>query len=206
MVVLGRVLHESPSQTAGPYVHIGCTPNYIGLKGIYGGHDLGENLVGEDTPGQRISISGCIFDGIRTPIRDGIVEVWQADHLGLFNSPVEKRGKSAKGFVGWARRATDPSTGEFSFLTVKSGATPFTDGNMQAPFISFWIAARGINLGLHTRMYFPDEIEANQRDPVLSRLEHSGRISTLLAREVSENEYRFDIHLQGERETVFFDV
>ena len=206
MVVLDRMLHESPSQTAGPYVHIGCTPNFIGIKGSFGGHDLGECLISDGTPGRRIRITGCIFDGLRTPIKDGIVEVWQADHLGLFNSPVERRGKSASGFVGWGRRATDPSSGEFSFSTIKPGPTPFVDARMQAPFISFWIAARGINLGLHTRMYFPDEIEANRQDPVLTRLEHSSRISTLLANEVSENEYRFDIVLQGEDETVFFDV
>lgn len=75
-----------------------------------------------------------------------------------------------------------------------------------APHITFWIVARGINLGLHTRMYFPDEAEANAEDPVLARIEHRSRVATLIAREEASNNYVFDIHLQGERETVFLDI
>ncbi len=206
MAIRSRVLHETPSQTAGPFVHIGCTPNRIGLANAYRGQDLGERLFDNGVPGQRIVVEGCVFDGIGTPVKDGMVEIWQADHKGLFNSPQDRRGQSSLGFSGWGRQATDPETGEFSFGTIKPGETPFVDGRMQAPFISFWIVARGVNLGLHTRMYFPDEAERNRQDPVLSKLEHACRIQTLIASCVSDNHYRFDIRLQGEGETVFFDV
>ena len=83
---------------------------------------------------------------------------------------------------------------------------PFRDGRLQAPHVTFWIVARGINLGLHTRMYFPDEEAANAEDPVLTRIEHQSRVPTLIAKADGAGTYRFDIRLQGEGETVFFDV
>ena len=83
---------------------------------------------------------------------------------------------------------------------------PFHDGRLQAPHITFWIVARGINLGLNTRMYFPDEEEANAADPILTRIEHQVRVPTLIAKAEGKGNYRFDIHLQGESETVFFDI
>ena len=97
-------------------------------------------------------------------------------------------------------------TGEFVFETVKPGPVPFVDGRMQAPHISVWIVARGINIGLQTRLYFADEAAANASDPVLSRIEHQNRIPTLLAQPEGDGVYRFDIHLQGPKETIFFDV
>ena len=75
-----------------------------------------------------------------------------------------------------------------------------------APHITFWIVARGINLGLHTRMYFPEEEQANAEDPLLLRLEHRDRMKTMVAQAEGKDSYRFDIHLQGERETVFLDI
>jgi protocatechuate 3,4-dioxygenase alpha subunit len=95
--------------------------------------------------------------------------------------------------------------GEFRFETIKPGRVPFRDGRLMAPHISFWIVARGINLGLSTRMYFADEETANAEDPVLARIEHRVRVPTLLAPR-DGNGYRFDIHLQGDKETVFFDI
>jgi len=196
-------LHESPSQTAGPYVHIGCVPNFCGIKGVYP-EDLGARMVNDQTIGQRITITGTIFDGTGTPLKDAMVEIWQADAAGLFNSPSETRGTADRNFTGWGRAAGDYATGEWRFDTVMPGAVPFPDGRMQSPHVTFWIAARGINLGLQTRMYFPDQ--DNSADPVLSRIEHQSRIPTLIADQVDASTYRFNIRLQGDRETIFFDI
>jgi protocatechuate 3,4-dioxygenase alpha subunit len=98
------------------------------------------------------------------------------------------------------------ATGEFVFDTVKPGRVPFHDGRLQAPHATFWIVARGINIGLHTRMYFADEEAANAEDPILTRIEHQNRVPTLLAKSEGADVYRFDIHLQGPHETIFFDI
>ena len=206
MVAKQIPMRESPSQTAGPYVQIGCTPNLCGLENMYGGKDLGNSMLNERTRGRRISISGQVLDGTGTPIRDGIVEIWQADHQGLYNSPLETRGKPDPDFWGWGRQATGFKTRRFRFETIIPGQVPWPDGRMQAPHINFWIGARGVNLGLNTRMYFPDFEEMNDHDPILSGLEHRSRISTLVAEALSADAYRFDIVLQGHNETLFFEV
>lgn len=200
---LGR-LKESPSQTAGPYVHIGLTPNYLGIEGVYDA-DLGKAMVNDKTKGERIAVTGRIIDGSGTPLRDAVVEIWQADAAGLYNSPSELRGDADPEFTGWGRTGVDWKTGQYRFETVKPGRVPFWDGRMQAPHITFWIVARGINIGLHTRMYFGDEEEANAEDPVLTRIELQVRVPTLIAARDGDT-YTFDIHLQGENETVFFDI
>ena len=197
-------LKETASQTAGPYVHIGLTPNFAEIGGVYG-RDLGATMTNDDTRGERITISGQVIDGANTPLRDALVEIWQADADGLYNSPSETRGAADPNFAGFGRCPTDLDTGVFRFDTVKPGRVPFTDGRLMAPHISFWIVARGINLGLLTRMYFADEEAANKEDPVLARIEHQVRIPTLLARR-SGSGYGFDIRLQGENETIFFDI
>ena len=198
-------LKESPSQTAGPYVHIGCTPNFAEIKGIYP-QDLGHAMITGNVQGQRIRITGRVIDGTGTPLRDAMIEIWQPDAAGLFNSPAETRGTADPNFTGWGRCASDMRTGEFAFDTVKPGAVPFVDGRMQAPHVTLWIVARGINLGLHTRMYFPDEEAANAADPILSRIEHQTRVKTLIGADKGDNHYHFDIRLQGHNETVFFDI
>ena len=197
-------LKETPSQTAGPYVHIGCNPNFINNTGQYE-QDLGASLINENTTGERISLTGRIFDATAAPLRDAMVEIWQADYNGLYPALNEHRGTADPHFTGWGRCACDFETGEYNFDTIKPGPVPFNDGRMQAPHITFWIVARGINIGLHTRMYFPDEA-ANPDDPVLGRIEHKARIPTLIAEQAAKGAYRFDIHLQGENETVFFDI
>lgn len=197
-------LKETPSQTAGPYVHIGLTPNGCGIEGVYAG-DLGAAMVNDRTLGQRITITGRVLDGTGTPLKDALVEIWQADAEGLYNSPSELRGTADPNFTGWGRSACDGTTGEFRFETVKPGRVPFKDGRKMAPHVNFWIVARGINLGLNTRMYFGDEQAANAEDPVLMRIEHRVRVPTLIAA-VDGSACRFDIHLQGEKETVFFDI
>ncbi|MFC2251665.1 protocatechuate 3,4-dioxygenase subunit alpha [Labrys portucalensis] len=195
---------ESPSQTAGPYVHIGLTPNFAEIAGVYD-HDLGDVMVNDATKGERISVRVRVIDGLGTPLKDALVEIWQADHAGLYNSPSERRGKADPHFTGWGRKATDMTTGECVFETVKPGRVPFKDGRLMAPHLTVWIVARGINLGLHTRLYFADEAEANAEDPVLARIEHRHRVATLVAAREGDA-YVFDIHLQGEHETVFFDI
>ncbi|MDF3416115.1 protocatechuate 3,4-dioxygenase subunit alpha [Sulfitobacter sp. M57] len=204
MVQKLEYLRESPSQTAGPYVHIGCTPNFTGIE-IYG-NDLGVSMKTGTVKGQEITIRGIVFDGTGTPLRDAMIEIWQADAAGLFASQNETRGTSDPNFTGWGRSPGDMNTGEFCFETVKPGAVPFVDGRMQAPHITMWIVARGLNMGLHTRIYFEDEADANSADPILSRIEHQNRISTLLAKKQSDGTYRFDVHLQGPHETIFFDI
>lgn len=197
-------LKETPSQTAGPYVHIGCVPNFCEIGGVYP-EDLGKTMVNDKTKGERITVRGHVIDGAGAPLRDALIEIWQADAAGLYNSPSEMRGAADPNFTGWGRCPTDMQTGEFVFETIKPGRVPFRDGRLMAPHITFWIVARGINIGLQTRMYFGDEQKANEEDPILQRIEHKVRVPTLIAR-AEGNTYHFDIHLQGENETVFFDI
>lgn len=195
---------ESASQTAGPYVHIGLTPNFAGIGGVYPA-DLGTKLVGEDARGERITITGHVYDGTGDPLRDAVVEIWQADADGLYNSPAEKRGMADPHFTGWGRCPTDAETGLFRFETIKPGRVPYTGNTFMAPHITVWIVARGINVGLQTRLYFADEAEANAQDPLLAQVDPPQRATTLLAARNGDT-YTFDIHLQGERETVFLDI
>lgn len=187
------VLKESASQTAGPYVHIGLTPNFCGITGVYP-RDLGQEMVNAGTKGERITITGRIIDGGGLAVKDALVEIWQADGQGIYNSD---------GFQGWGRCATDMDAGTYRFETVKPGPVPHPGGGKQAPHVTFWIVARGINLGLNTRLYFADEDNSN--DPVLKRIEHQERVKTLIAARAGDT-YTFDIHLQGENETIFFDI
>jgi protocatechuate 3,4-dioxygenase alpha subunit len=196
-------LKETPSQTAGPYVHIGLTPNFAGIGGVYDS-DLGAVMVNDRTKGERIALEIRVLDGTGTPLRDALVEIWQADADGLYNSPAEMRGTADPNFSGWGRCASDMESGVCRFETIKPGRVPFRDGRMMAPHVTLWIVARGINIGLHTRLYFPDEEKANAEDPILALIEHKVRVPTLIAERNGET-YRFDIHLQGEKETVFFD-
>lgn len=196
-------LKESPSQTAGPYVHIGLTPNFVGIPGIFE-QDLGSVMVNERTKGERIKLKLAVFDGAGTPLHDALVEIWQADAAGFYNSPAETRGEADPNFTGWGRSPADMDTGECVFETIKPGRVLCGDGRLMAPHVTLWIVARGINLGLHTRLYFSDEETANAEDPILAQIEPASRAETLIARK-SGDAYALDIHLQGERETVFFD-
>lgn len=196
-------LKETPSQTAGPYVHIGLTPNFVGIGGVYDG-DLGAAMVNDRTRGERIALEIRVLDGTGTPLTDALVEIWQADADGLHNSPAEMRGTADPNFTGWGRCASDMATGVCRFETIKPGRVPFRDGRPMAPHVSVWIVARGINIGLHTRLYFSDEEQANAEDPILALIEHKVRLPTLVA-ERNGDTCRFDIHLQGEKETIFFD-
>jgi len=203
-------LRETPSQTAGPYVHIGLIPHQAGFD-IFG-TNFSNVLVTPETEGERIRVEGRVFDGMGAPMRDVLLEIWQANAAGRYNHPADRQDDKAldPGFRGWGRAGTDFQTGLYTFETVKPGPVAARHGHdPMAPHISFWLVSRGINIGLATRMYFGDEAELNAKDPVLNIIEHPVRRDTLIAnREERDGQivYVFDIYLQGERETVFFDA
>lgn len=196
-------LKESASQTAGPYVHIGLAPGAAGFD-IYR-QELGHDIAGPEAPGERIRVEGLVTDGTGAPVKDVLLEVWQADAAGIYPHPEDPRfAECAPGFRGWGRVITDFDTGLWSFDTVKPGPVMGRNGRRMAPHVSLWLVARGINIGLNTRMYFEDE--DNSADPVLNLVEQVQRRETLLARKTGPGHYRFDIRLQGDGETVFLDV
>ena len=194
-----NTLTETASQTAGPYVHIGCIPSFTGIDGVYP-EDLGKTPFEDGAKGEIITISGSVYDGTGWAMRDAMLESWQPDASGLF---VGQDGADPK-VSGFCRFAADKVSGEFTLRTVKPGAVALRNGTLQAPHISIWIVARGINIGLSTRIYFEDE--DNNSDPLLSRIEQRPRVDTLIAKKTGEGTYRFDIRLQGEGETVFLDL
>ena len=181
-------LKESPSQTAGPYVHIGCVPQTAGLQLANMGPQLGSPMILGEPDGQRIMLEIMLLDGAGDPVKDALVEIWQASARGHF-VPTQT-------FSNWGRQATDFATGLAVFDTIKPGCV-----QGQAPHVLVWIVARGINLGLTTRIYFPDE--DNTQDTIL-RLA-AERAESLIALQTDRG-YAHTIHLQGDKETVFFDV
>jgi protocatechuate 3,4-dioxygenase alpha subunit len=207
---LPPLMRETASQTAGPYVHIGLAPKAAGFD-IFE-NNFGNVLVKPETKGERIRIEGRVLDGIGTPVRDVLIEIWQANAAGRYNHPGDRQPNKAadESFRGWGRAACDFETGVYSFETIKPGPVTGRNARPMAPHINFWIVARGINVGLNTRMYFSDEAAANAKDPVLALIEWESRRKTLVAqREDGKGKgatYRFDIRLQGEDETVFFDI
>ncbi|WP_347312685.1 protocatechuate 3,4-dioxygenase subunit alpha [Defluviimonas sp. SAOS-178_SWC] len=223
-------LRETASQTAGPYVHIGLAPGAAGFD-IYR-QELGWDIAGPNARGEPIRVEGLVIDGMGSPVKDVLLEVWQANADGNYAHP-EGGGPVEEGFRGWGRVITDFETGEWGFDTVKPGAVtprakltssvaqkvrethPDWQGRADethapmAPHLNLWIVARGINIGLNTRMYFEDEAEANAADPVLNLIEWEHRRATLIAKRTERDGkivYRFDIRLQGDNETVFFDI
>jgi protocatechuate 3,4-dioxygenase alpha subunit len=187
----------TPSQTVGPFFHISLTTDAALLT----------DLVGPDTPGERIVIEGTVKDGEGAPLPDAMVEIWQADAAGHYNPPPEGHDKPVDGgFGGFGRAATDPD-GRFRFSTIKPGPVPGRGNTLQAPHISVALFARGLLKELRTRLYFADEA-ANDSDPVLALVPQERR-GTITAKRLDRPEgavYRFDIVLQGDGETVFFDV
>jgi protocatechuate 3,4-dioxygenase alpha subunit len=177
----------TPSQTVGPFLSLGLT------------WTDGHLVVPEGTPGA-IRISGVLLDGVGAPVPDGVIETWQADPDGRFDHPDDPRGASGSGFAGFGRCPTDDE-GRYRIVTVKPGAL----GDGQAPHIDVTVLARGLLQHVVTRIYFPDEGEANAADPLLSSLPPE-RAATLVAAPVDEGELRFDIRLQGAGETVFLQV
>jgi protocatechuate 3,4-dioxygenase alpha subunit len=197
-------LKETASQTAGPYVHIGLIPDMAGFD-IFE-KNFSNVLVTPNTKGERITLEGHVLDGSGTPLRDVLLEIWQANAAGRYNHPADRSaGALEEDFRGWGRAGSDFESGLITFETIKPGA--ITD--RCAPHIDVWIVARGINVGLNTRLYFSDEDAANAADPVLNLIEQPVRRSTLIAKRgerAGKVVYTFTINLQGPEETVFFDV
>lgn len=199
-------LRETASQTAGPYVHIGLAPGAAGFD-IYRS-ELGWDIAGPNAGGERIRVEGYVIDGNGSPVKDVLIEVWQANAAGIYAHP-ESGGDVEDGFRGWGRVITDFETGKWGFDTVKPGPVPGRRGAMQAPHLNLWIVTRGINIGLNTRLYFDDEVDANAADPVLNLIEWQNRRPTLIAKRSLQDGkpvYTFDIRLQGDGETIFFDI
>jgi protocatechuate 3,4-dioxygenase alpha subunit len=159
---------------------------------------VGASPISGGAKGERITITGTVLDAHGAPCRDAMIESWQADAAGVY--PGHEGADPA--VTGFARFAVDPKTGEYSLKTVKPG--PAARDTTQAPHVALWIVARGINVGLQTRIYFEDE--DNSVDPLLGRIEQKARRDTLIATKTAEGRYRFDICLQGEDETVFLDM
>lgn len=208
MLPANTYLKESASQTAGPYVHIGLAPKQAGFD-IFE-KNFSNVLVTPKTKGERIRIEGRVIDGSGTPLRDVLIEVWQANAAGRYNHPADTQEKPLDhDFRGWGRACSDFETGVYTLETVKPGPVAGRSGRAMAPHINVWIVARGINIGLNTRMYFSDEQAANEKDPVLNLIEWEVRRKTLIAERTERDGqvvFRFDIRLQGPDETVFFDL
>jgi protocatechuate 3,4-dioxygenase alpha subunit len=186
-------LLPAPSQTSGPFLSIGLLREHIG-----------SSLVAENDP-RAIRIRGRLLDGNGDPVPDGMVEIWQANAAGRYAHPDDLRTDIPleEGFVGFGRSGT-VDDGWFEFVTVKPGRVPAPDGELQAPHLVVLVFARGLLKQLVTRLYFPDEQDANASDPILSEVDEAER-ATLIA-QPEDGGLRFDIHLQGDRETTFFAV
>jgi protocatechuate 3,4-dioxygenase alpha subunit len=185
-------LGATPSQTVGPYLAIGLP--------WADGHDL----VAEGTP-NALLIRGALTDGAGEPVPDGLIEIWQADPNGRFPHPDDPRGPAGyPGFRGFGRSETD-ADGCFWFRTLKPGPLPAEDGRAEAPHLTVSVFARGLMQRLVTRIYFPDDAIRNDADPLLATLSPAER-ALLIARHDGADGLRFDIRLQGEGETPFFEI
>jgi protocatechuate 3,4-dioxygenase alpha subunit len=187
-------LIPTPSQTVGPFLHIGLT--WLTTT------DLAKNA----SAGERIIIAGSVLDADGQPIPDAMLEVWQANAEGKYAHPDDTQDKRIDpGFSGFGRIPTDKD-GRFRFVTMKPGPAPGPGNTLQAPHIVVAVFMRGMLNHLYTRIYFSDEVAPNAADPILGRIEEPARRDTLIAkRAAGAPEYRWDIIMQGEHETVFFD-
>ena len=195
---------QTAGQTIGPYFAYCLTPEPWGRKGI-----ASNRLTAPDTPGEHILVQGRIIDGNGDPVNDALVEVWQANAAGRYRHPADARTDLPidEAFTGFGRCMTGKD-GEFSFDTVKPGRVPGRGNQVQAPHISLIIQARGMLSHAFTRLYFSDEAAANAEDAVLGSVEEARRGTLIAQREDTAGGpvYTFNIVLQGDDETVFFDA
>ena len=184
-------LLATPSQTVGPYFAVGLPwPD-------------GPNVVPQNAPGA-VHLTGRVVDGAGDPVPDALVETWQADPEGRFCHPDDPRGPAAAGFRGFGRCPTD-AEGRWAILTVKPGPLPAPDGGVEAPHINVSVFARGLLNRLVTRVYFPDEPDANAADPLLASVQDP-QVRARLVAVPDGDRLRFDIRLQGEQETPFLAI
>jgi len=200
------LLRETASQTAGPYVHIGLALEVAGLPPR--DSEIGPEIATPDADGEPIEIVGTVLDGNGETVEDILVEAWQADADGAYQTDY----RADRAFRGFGRSApAENDAGEWSLQTIKPGHAAHPNGQPMAPHINLMLFARGINIQLHTRLYFDDENESNAACPFLNRVPPTRRDTLIATREDSGDDksaiarYRFVIHLQGPRETVFFD-
>jgi protocatechuate 3,4-dioxygenase alpha subunit len=196
-----HILPETPSQTAGPYVHIGLALEAAGNPARQ--QEIWNEMARPDAPGEHILLLGHVYDGNGHLIRDSFLELWQADAQGHYDREYDL----SKAFNSFGRTATTDE-GEWLVKTVKPGVVLNAAGVPMAPHINVSLFARGINIHLHTRLYFDDEAPSNAVDPVLNLIEQPQRRQTLIAKRCTVDgqlAYRFDIRVQGVDETVFFD-
>ena len=194
------LLRETASQTAGPFVHIGLALEIAGFESR--ADEIWQDLAKEGAEGEHIELVGRVYDGNGDLVRDALIEIWQADSQGNYIANFDNK----KPFSGFGRSACAVD-GDFHFNTIKPGQVDF-DGKPMAPHINIAVFARGINIHLQTRAYFDDEQAANDNCPILNGIPSDVRRKTLVAvKETGEGKprYRFDIYLQGDGETVFFD-
>jgi protocatechuate 3,4-dioxygenase, alpha subunit len=184
----------TPSQTVGPYLSIGLTWELI------------TPIVVEPADPRAIRIQGTLVDGAGEPVSDGMIEIWQANAAGRYAHAADDRDEipHEDGFLGFGRSSTVDG-GRFSFVTVKPGRVPWPEGGLQAPHLVVGVFARGLLKRAVTRLYFPDEVQANGEDPVLAGLDASAR-ATLVAVPEGDGSLRFDVRLQGDGHTTFFAV
>jgi protocatechuate 3,4-dioxygenase alpha subunit len=184
-------LYATGQQTVGPYLHIGL--DWLVTR----------NIAKAGVKGERVAIQGRLLDGDGMGVSDGLIEIWQANSQGKYAHPEDKQKKPLeRGFRGFGRVPTD-AKGGFRFTTIKPGSVPGPGGKPQAPHLVVSVFMRGLLKHLATRIYFPEE-PGNQHDPVL-KLVPAGRRSTLIARRKSRGVMEWNVILQGEGETVFFD-
>jgi protocatechuate 3,4-dioxygenase alpha subunit len=189
----------TPSQTVGPFFAYGLTPN-----GQYAWNDaFTNNLQTSDVSGEKIRIEGAVYDGDGAIVPDAMLEIWQADAQGRFADPQDSRAIPNASFKGYGRCGTHV-TGGYSFDTIKPGSVPGADGKPQAPHILLSVFGRGMTMQSTTRIYFDDEV-MTATDEVVN-IVPADRRATIIAKKTAPGVYRFDIHLQGDNETVFFDV
>ncbi|MGF1625335.1 MAG: protocatechuate 3,4-dioxygenase subunit alpha [Alphaproteobacteria bacterium] len=189
---------QTPSQTVGPFFAYGLTPDQYGYghPGIAGG-----SLRDDTTTGQPIRIEGCVYDGDGNTVPDAVIEIWQADSAGRYPGA----GGANAAFTGFGRCGTGTLAGDlFAFDTVKPGAA----GDGQAPHVTLVVFMRGLLTHAFTRVYFPEDAAAHATDPVLNAVPADRRQTLIAARRNTATGpvYRFDIHMQGPRETVFLDI
>lgn len=182
-------LEQTASQTVGPYFCIGFDNNVI-------------TDIAVGAQGERIVIHGQVFDGAGAPVPDAVIETWQADANGRYPHPEDPQAAQAQpGFHGFMRALVNDQ-GEFTLTTIKPGRVPGPGGREQAPHLSVNVLMRGLLKQAPTRLYFSDETTANAEDPVLALLP-AARRATVIATQRAPGAYRWELHMQGERETVF---
>lgn len=193
----------TPSQTIGPFAAPCLTPNEQGKTNYQWQQLINNNLVTADAVGERIRIEGRMFDGEGAPIDGILFEIWQADGQGRYAHPRDPR-RTNSSFKGFGRVESNLD-GTFTFDTVKPGRVPGPNGTMQAPHVVVAIHMRGILQHLFTRIYFADEA-SNAEDPILQLVPADRRETLIAKRDAAGAVYRIDLRIQGDRETVFFDI